>query len=63
MKRDAVYRFCFEDGAEVITANMTCDLARELMTRHGKFTDKQFVAWVDEMTVGDLIDMDEYFRG
>lgn len=63
MKRDAVYRFCFEDGAEVITANMTCDLARELMARHGKFTDKQFVAWVDEMTVGDLIDMDGYFRG
>lgn len=63
MKRDAWYRFTFADGAEVTTASMTCDLALELMSRHGKFTDKQFVAWVDEMTVGDLIDMDGYFRG
>ena len=48
MKREALYRFTFEDGAEVITANMTCDLARELMARHGKITDKRFVKWVDE---------------
>jgi hypothetical protein len=63
MKRDAVYRFCFEDGAEVITAAMTCNLARDLMARHGKFTDKRFVAWADEMTVGDVVDMDGFFGG
>ncbi|MBQ5889742.1 MAG: hypothetical protein IIW73_02165 [Clostridia bacterium] len=48
MKRDAVYRFYFEDGAEVVTANMTCDLARVLMVGHGKITGKYFVKWVDE---------------
>lgn len=63
MKREACYRYTFEDGAEVITANMTCDLARELMAMHGKIADKRFVAWADEMTVGDLIDMDSFFGG
>ena len=48
MKRDAVYRFYFEDGAEVVTANMTCDRARDLMAGHGKITGKYFVRWVDE---------------
>ena len=63
MKREAWYRFTFEDGAEVFTANMTCALARELMARHGKFTDKRFVAWADELTVGDVVDMDGFFGG
>lgn len=63
MKRIAVYRFCFEDGSEVVTANMTCYFARELIARHGKFTDKRFVAWMNEMTVGDVVDMDSFFGG
>lgn len=63
MKREAWYRFTFEDGAEVVTANMTCDLARQLMAKHGKITDKRFVAWADEMTVGDLFDFDGFFGG
>ena len=42
---------------------MTCALARELMARHGKFTDKRFVAWADELTVGDVVDMDGFFGG
>lgn len=48
MKRNAWYRFTFEDGYEVVTAGMTCDLARDLMAGHGKFTGKYFVKWVDE---------------
>lgn len=63
MKRDAWYRFTFADGAEVTTAGMTCDLARQLMAKHGKITDKRFVAWADEMTVGDLFDFDGFFGG
>lgn len=48
MKRDAWYQFAFADGYEIVTAGMTCDLARELMARHGKIKDKRFVAWADE---------------
>lgn len=48
MKREAWYRFTFEDGYEVVTAAMTCDLARDLMSGHGKITGKYFVKWVDE---------------
>lgn len=47
MKRDAWYRFTFEDGYEVVTAGMTCDLARDLMSGHGKITGKFFVKWVE----------------
>lgn len=47
MKRDAWYRFTFEDGYEVVTAGMTCDLARDLMAGHGKITGKYFVRWVE----------------
>lgn len=63
MRRDAWYRFTFADGAEVVTTSMTCDLARALIARHGKIADKRFVAWADEMTVGDLVDMDGLFGG
>lgn len=48
MKRDAWYRFTFEDGFEITTDQMTCDLARDLMARHGKITGKYFVRWVYE---------------
>lgn len=47
MKRDAWYRFTFEDGYEVVTAAMTCDLARDLMSGHGNITGKYFVRWVE----------------
>lgn len=48
MNRIGWYRFTFEDGYEVVTAAMTCDLARDLMAGHGKITGKYFVKWADE---------------
>ena len=48
MNRIGWYRFTFEDGYEVVTAHMTCDLARDLMAGHGKITGKYFVKWADE---------------
>ncbi len=48
MKRGAWYRVTFEDGCEIVTAAMTCDLARDLMAGHGKITGKYFVKWVGE---------------
>ena len=47
MNRIGWYRFTFEDGYEVVTAHMTCDLALDLMAGHGKITGKYFVKWVE----------------
>lgn len=57
MKRDAWYRFTFEDGAYAIALGLDANQARDLMERHGKFTKKEFVCWVGEMTTAQLLDM------
>lgn len=59
MKRDAWYRFTFEDGFCVICMGMSPIKAAEYVKQHGKFTNKEFVAWDDELTVGHIIGGDK----
>ncbi len=55
MKRDAWYRFTFEDGFSVVCINMHPVNAEAYISKHGKIVNKEFVAWEKELTLGDII--------
>lgn len=55
MKRDAWYRFTFEDGFSVVCINMQPVNAAAYISKHGKIVNKEFVAWEKELTLGDII--------
>ncbi len=63
MIRDAWYRFTFEDGFSVICMGLSPIMAGKYRDEHGRITNKEFVAWDDELTVGDVVDMDGFFGG
>lgn len=55
MKRDAWYRFTFEDGFSVICMNMHPANAAVYIAKHGKITNKEFIAWEEDLTLGDVM--------
>lgn len=55
MKRDAWYKFSFEDGFSVICMNMNPVNAAVYIAKHGKITNKEFVAWEKDLVLSDIV--------
>lgn len=55
MKRDAWYRFTFEDGFCVICTSLNAMKSAEYRKMHGNITNKEFVAWDNDLTINHIV--------